>query len=64
MKQYLVYFKNGKESIFSAYSYTERAGKYFLHKKEDKSDFESFVVISEVVAIEEQPEESPLGEGF
>ncbi len=55
MKRYKVHFKNKKDAIYEAYSFTPKDGKYWFHKKEDKSDFESFAIAAEVQGIDEQP---------
>ncbi len=62
MKQYRVHFKNKNEGLFTAYGFTQMGNKYFFHKKEDKSDHESFVFASEVVGIDEQPDIGTLGD--
>ena len=62
MKRYTVHFKNKKNATYEAYSFTLKDGNYWFHKKEDKSDFESFAVASDVQGIDEQPETpEPLG---
>jgi hypothetical protein len=61
MKTYTVHFKNKKSAIYHAYSYTERDGKYYFHKKEDKSDNTSFAIANEVTGIDEDDAGEPLG---
>ncbi|MGA2868722.1 MAG: hypothetical protein ABSF34_06145 [Verrucomicrobiota bacterium] len=61
MKQYTVHFKNKKSVVYHAYSYTENGEKYFFHKKEDKSDFGSFAIVSEVTGIDEDEGAEPVG---
>ena len=55
MKRYKVHFKNKKDAIYEAFSYSLKDGKYYFHKKEDKSDFESFAIADQVTGIDETP---------
>jgi hypothetical protein len=54
VKRYKVHFKDKKDAIYEAYSYTVKDGNYWFHKKEDKTDFESFAVFTDVHGIDEQ----------
>jgi hypothetical protein len=55
MRTYTVHRKKGASLPYEAHSYTEDAGaaRIYFHKKEDKSDRDSFVMISDVSGIDE-----------
>ena len=55
MKKYKVLLKNKQTVIREGYGFTVRDGKYYFHKKEDKSDFDSFVLEKDTVSIDEWP---------
>ena len=48
MKRHKDHFKNKKDAIYEDV-------KYCFHKKEDKSDFESFAITDQVTGIDETP---------
>ena len=52
MNVYAVHFKNQSTQNYSAYGYTCQNGKFYFHKRADKSDFESFAEESEVMGID------------
>ena len=60
MNRYIVYFRNKKNGFYDAFSYSESGEKYVFHKKEDKSDSESFAFKADVMGIEIQGDGSPL----
>jgi len=55
MKTYRVHFHNKHSALYHAYAYTNKEGKFYFHKKEDKTDFESFAFEKDVMGIEELP---------
>jgi hypothetical protein len=55
MKRYRVHFRNKKDTIYHAFAFSLKDGNYYFHKKEDKSDFESFAVADQVTGIDEAP---------
>lgn len=62
MRTYTVHLKKRAALRYEAYAYTEdeATGRIFFHKKEDKSDRDSFVMIGDVTGIdEEHPPLSP-----
>jgi hypothetical protein len=59
MKRYKIHFKNKKDAIYEAFSYELKEGKYYFHKKEDKTDFESFAIADQVTGIDEMPPTEP-----
>lgn len=56
MNTYTVHRKKGASLRYQAHSYTEDAdtGRVYFHKKEDKSDRESFVMLGEISGIDEE----------
>ncbi len=65
MRTFIVHKKKGQAVPFQGYSYTEDAGekRIYFHKKEDQSDKDSFVLISDVFGVDEElPRLSPKEE--
>ena len=52
MNKYYVHFKNKTSQFYDAFSYSLVDDKYLFHKKEDKSDSETFALKSEVIGID------------
>ena len=54
MRRYAVHFKSKKDAQYFAHSYTLKDGKYYFHKKEDRSDFDSWALEKEVTGIDDR----------
>jgi hypothetical protein len=56
MNTYTVHRKKGAPLRYQAHSYTEEAdsGRIYFHKKEDKSDRDSFVLLSDISGVDEE----------
>lgn len=52
MKLYRVHLKGKTSQDIRAYGYSESGIKIFFHKEEDKKDYDSYFLKSEVVGID------------
>jgi len=59
MNTYKVHFKNRDSVDYHAFSYTENGNKVFFHRKEDRTDFESYALTKKVTGIENKGDFEP-----
>ena len=52
MKVFAVHFTNKTTMNYTAFAFTLQDGKYYFHKNENKSDYESFAEESNVMGID------------